>query len=432
MSPSTKGSQHSGTRQSSQLDPTAQRSVESWVDDVGSAAGGRLAALLSPSWDEQVAGGYGHTLREILQQPVTWLDTASRALGRRTDLARTLEGVGAAVLTGSGSSLYAGECAAPCLQKALRIPVSAVSAGLILTHPALCLPPSGPYVFVSLARSGNSPESRGVVEWLLEHQPRARHLIITCNRDGALATACAGRSGSLSIVLDERTNDKSLVMTSSFTNLVLAARGLGVVGEKDGRRFEERVLALSRAASTVLRERANDVAALGETPFRTVAFLGSACRLGSAHEAALKLTEMTGGEVWTLPESYLGLRHGPMSALRADTLVVAFLSSDPVVRAYELDLLRELRRKGLGARRLIVGSRLPSELGADEGDVVVDCDSASVLADEDLTVIDVLVGQLLALFRCLGAGYRPDSPSEEGVITRVVSDFEIHRRDGPE
>ena len=41
--------------------------------------------------------------------------------------------------------------------------------------------------------------------------------------------------------------------------------------------------------------------------------------------------------------------------------------------------------------------------------------------DEDLVLLDALVGQLIAFFRCLGAGYRPDSPSEDSVITRVVS-----------
>ena len=39
-----------------------------------------------------------------------------------------------------------------------------------------------------------------------------------------------------------------------------------------------------------------------------------------------------------------------------------------------------------------------------------------------------VVGQLLASFRCLHAGLRPDAPSDEGVINRVVQSFTIHRR----
>jgi len=41
-------------------------------------------------------------------------------------------------------------------------------------------------------------------------------------------------------------------------------------------------------------------------------------------------------------------------------------------------------------------------------------------------VLDVMVGQLLALFRCLQEGLRPDSPSEAGVIRRVVQSFTLH------
>jgi len=41
-------------------------------------------------------------------------------------------------------------------------------------------------------------------------------------------------------------------------------------------------------------------------------------------------------------------------------------------------------------------------------------------------MIDVLVGQLLAFFRCMHEGLRPDSPSESGVISRVVQSFTLH------
>jgi len=99
------------------------------------------------------------------------------------------------------------------------------------------------------------------------------------------------------------------------------------------------------------------------------------------------------------------------------------------VRAYELDLLRELDRKGLAARRVVFGADLPDGLSA-PGALLVDASAGRPCRDEDLTVLDAVVGQLLAFFRCLGAGHRPDSPSEASVITRVVSGFEIHRRNG--
>jgi len=398
-------------------------SVDDWIASLSGR--GALGALISLPSEDQARLGYGHTLREIAQQPVTWLETADRLQAHGAAIAESLHAVDAVVITGSGSSIYAAECVAPALQCALGVPVSAVPAGLILTHPESCLPPSGSFLVVSLARSGNSPESRAVVDWLLESRPEARHLLITCNREGALATSYAARGQVRTIVLDEKTNDRSLVMTSSFTNLVLA--GLALAGAPQA--SQARASGLARAAAGLLREQADAIAGVARGEFGSVVYLGSGCRLGSAREAALKMLEMNGGNVWTHAESYLGLRHGPMSAIRPDTLVVAFLSSDPTVRAYERDLLGELDRKALGARRVVVGAGVPPAVVAARGVVVLDSD-ACACADEDLTLLDALVAQLLAFFRCLDAGYHPDSPSEQSVITRVVSGFEIHRRDG--
>jgi D-galactosamine 6-phosphate deaminase/isomerase len=407
--------------------PTIPTSVDEWLATLASAPG-EFARLLRAPWAEQLERGYGNTIREVGQQPVTWIETAGRLRGLAPLLAECLAGAGSVVFTGSGSSVYAGECVAPCLQEALGVPVSAVPAGLILTHPETCLPPNGTFLVVSLARSGNSPESRAVVDWLLECRPRARHLFITCNRRGALATSYGDRPAVRVVVLDEKTDDRSLVMTSSFTNLVLAGRALG--SARDPGACEERARRVARSAASLLLHDTEGLRRVAQSGFDSVAYLGSGCRLGSAREAALKMLEMNSGEVWTLAESYLGFRHGPMSALRPGTLLVAFLSSDPLVRAYELDLLRELDRKGLASRRVVFGADLPSGLTAGPGALLVDGGTGQTCRDEDLTILDAVVGQLLAFFRCLEAGHRPDSPSEASVITRVVSGFEIHRRNG--
>ena len=404
-------------------------SVEAWLGRL--ARGGEIGSLLAASWSEQLARGYGHTLREIAQQPVTWTETAARVLGRLSLIEATLQdaGVGQAqgalVLTGSGSSLYAGECLALPLQEALGVPVSAVAAGQLLTHPRASLPPTGPFAVVSFARSGNSPESHAVVDSLLG-EARACHLILTCNGQGTLATQYRSHPRVRTVVLDEKTNDQSLVMTSSFTNMVLAGRALGSARAPEA--YSARARGAAQAAAWVLEKSADALAGVARRSFTSAVYLGSGCRLGAARESSLKMLEMNDGRVSTLSESYLGLRHGPMSALRDDTLVVAFLSSDPLVRAYEADLIRELDRKKLGARRVVVGASVPRELGPGPEDVIVDVAGAGVTADEDLVLIDVVVGQLLAFFRCRGAGLRPDSPSTGGVISRVVSGFEIHRR----
>jgi len=75
--------------------------------------------------------------------------------------------------------------------------------------------------------------------------------------------------------------------------------------------------------------------------------------------------------------------------------------------------------------KVIVGEGVPPDL-VREGDVVIDCQGLSNLGDDNSPVIDVIAGQLLAFFRCLEEGLRPDSPSEDGVISRVVQTFALH------
>src|SRR5713101_9393226 len=166
------------------VDRLLRGSVESWLASVGGRSR-ELGRLLGAPAEEQDRLGYRHTLREIGQQPLTWLETTEGALARLDVVAAALAHVhgerrGTIVFTGSGSSLYAGECLSPALQESLRIPVHAVAAGEVLTHPAGWLPPSGPCLVVSLARSGNSPESCAVLDTLHDTAADRHNLVITC------------------------------------------------------------------------------------------------------------------------------------------------------------------------------------------------------------------------------------------------------------
>ena len=389
-----------------------------------------LADLLATPAAEQRRRGYVHTAHEIQQQPDTWLETVSSALSHRRMLRERLAladvvggGTGVVVLTGSGSSHYVAECAAIPLQRRLRVPVRAASSGELLTHLDGSIPAGRPGMIVSLARSGDSPESAGAVEEVLAARPDCHHLIITCNSAGRLATTYETHPRVLRVVLDARTCDRSLVMTSSFTNMVIAAQALGFLDEPDV--YAANVERIANVGRSVL-SRSDALSDAARGAFRSVLFLGSGSRFGAARECALKMLEMTAGRVPATAETFLGLRHGPMSAVHHDTLVVCLLAGDPIARAYELDLMREINRKGLGMR-LIVGDHVPAEI-VRSGDVTFECPGLAAAGDDLATVVDVMVGQLLALFRCLALGLQPDAPSEQNVISRVVEEFALHYR----
>ena len=165
-------------------------SVDEWLASLARARA-RSAPCSRPAREEQVRRGYGHTLREIApaaasrgSRPPPACAGSLPLVEREPRRRRRPSSSRARAARSTPRSASPRACSA-----ALGVPVSAVPAGLILTHPETCLPPTGPFLVVSLARSGNSPESRAVVDWLLESRPQARHLFITCNRDGALATS---------------------------------------------------------------------------------------------------------------------------------------------------------------------------------------------------------------------------------------------------
>lgn len=376
--------------------------------------------LLGQPQASQQKQGYFHTLREICQQPLSWHNTADLVVANAKQLKDCLFGIQNIVLTGSGSSEYAGECVRFALQNQLGISTSAIGGGTLVEHGPRAVPPIRPALMISIARSGDSPESFAALSLFLESDPSVRHLVLTCNAQGKLATSASNRVTVLT--LDDSTNDRSLVMTSSFTNLVLAARALGYLNQPET--YRDICSTLSKIASRILLNDFGRIASIAESPFRRAVFLADSTRFGAAREGALKMLEASAGRIATMSETYLGFRHGPMSFAHNDALIVCFLSSDPSLRGFECDLLRELEQKELGMAKLVVGEQIPADV-LREGDVAVECPGLMQVGDQNAPVIDVLVSQLLAFFRSQYEGLHPDAPSD-GVINRVVQKFQMH------
>jgi tagatose-6-phosphate ketose/aldose isomerase len=339
------------------------------------------------------------THAEIFQQPETWPETVRRV--RAADI----RGLAAPVLTGAGTSGYAALAVEAAWPGSRAVP----STELFLDFSSV--PAEGGAV-VSFARSGDSPESTAVVQKIQRALPRVRHVALTCNAEGKLARW----PGVEAIVLDPRTNDRSLVMTSSFSNLVLAGLSLARPGE-----VEAALPALCAGWETRLTAHDARARALAEQPPRRLVALASAALFGAAREAWLKVLEMTAGRVAPLAETYLGLRHGPMSFLESETLVLCFVSSEPGLRRYEQDLVKELRAKKLG--RLIALGRPDIDTGL--FDEVISTEASS-LPDYLRTPAEIVFPQLLAYHLSLRLGLDPDNPSPGRVITRVVEGVRIY------
>ncbi len=398
-----------------------------------------FAELLATPSPVRQQEGYGDTLAEIWQQPELWRETATRVLAQRPAWSECVRSAEAMLLTGSGSSYFVGQCVAPALQESLGIPVTAVESGEILMQGHTVLPGGRPLLVVSFARSGDSPESWGLVRQLLDSQPETRHLLITCNPDGRLARTW-GDGGTdpdprvRAIVLDKRTCDRSLVMTSSFTSMAVAALGLATAGRRKA--VDEAAVdyldAVETLAGSVAAWLDGGLAPLEDFPIDEMDRLvtvGSGPLYGTALEVALKVLEMSDGRVATRPETCLGLRHGPMCALRSRSVLFLPLSGHAARRVYQLDLLEEMARKRVGGRKVLTGARIPESM-VGPGDLAIPFDAMRHLGDQWLAIASVVAGQLLGFLRCLAEGLRPDEPAPSDSIARVVGHFTLHNLSG--
>ena len=143
-----------------------------------------------------------------------------------------------------------------------------------------------------------------------------------------------------------------------------------------------------------------------------------------AREAALKLLELTDGQVIAAFDSPLGFRHGPKTIVTRDTLLFVFISNDPYTRRYDLDLLCELRsdaRGGPGHRRHRPGARC-----GHAGRAPARAGSSLDAGDGDLYFPYIVCAQLYAFHRSLSLGNKPDQPSNSGTVNRVVRGVTIH------
>jgi tagatose-6-phosphate ketose/aldose isomerase len=349
------------------------------------------------------------TLNEIRQQPELWPTTLERVARSN---AHSIVQDRAALICGAGTSAYAASAVAATWTNALAIPTTDLLtfSQQELSHQAPNFASNG--VLVSLARSGESPESVGVIARIKQMFPGVAHLAITCNEHGQLARL----PGVNPLVLDPRTNDRSLVMTGSFSNLLLA--GMAIARRDFLTKHLPGIVATVNNAFPGLEKAAQRLASQSSS---RVMVLTSAGLVPLAKETSLKVLEMTAGRTAALNETFLGVRHGPMSFLRPDSLVLCVLSSDAERRRFEEDVLRELRQKKLGHLIVVGSAASDSELGHDFIPAM-----APDLPDNLRGPFEIVFPQLLAYHLSLASHLDPDNPSPDGVITRVVQRFQLH------
>ncbi len=380
--------------------------------------------------------GTVHTPREIAQQPELWRHTARLMQEHASPLQSFLDAAGLydehppeVILTGAGTSHYVGLSVVDLLGRQFSASCVARPTTRLTPNPERLGTSDRPFLMIHYARSGNSPESRAVLEAALKGAgEQGVHLVITCNEDGTLAEMARAHSDRVYlVVLHEASNDQGLAMTSSFSSMVVASQALAHLDEMDA--FREQVDRTAEAGTYVLRtypDRMYDL--VGEKVTRAF-FLGNNDLYGVATESALKIQELTAGQVLAFGEDTLAFRHGPISAVNGSSLVCVYLSEQAYTRRYELDVVRQYQDafQEMGVQTVVVSPQRPERLG--EAITVMPYDPEqtwNVPALQQATVA-VLFGQLAGLFAAYRRNVNVDEPStEKALYNRTVRGVQLY------
>jgi tagatose-6-phosphate ketose/aldose isomerase len=387
-----------------------------------------LSELLALPEAKKRMKGLLHTPQEIYQQPTTWRGTVDTMCASRASLCDYLEELGigrgsedvpSVLLVGAGTSDYIGRAVSRVLRLEWKCDVAAVPSTELLTNMEDFILADHTYLMISFSRSGDSSEGVAVLERAIERYPKAiRHLLVTCNESGAMMQL----PGIRSVILDDAVNDRGLAMTSSFTNMVIVGQYLANIFAPYA--YESFAEEMIRMGAKVIAEAADVASQLAAKRFSRMCFLGGGSLQAAAEESSLKVLELNAGKIATVAQSPLGLRHGPLSFVDDDTLVVCYLSGAQERQWYELDLLEELKEKRLAAETVIIAPQVTKRMTALSKNVLSLGGDGS-FPDAYRPPVDTIFGQLIGLFSCIANNGLPDTPSK-GAISRVVSNVKIY------
>jgi glucosamine--fructose-6-phosphate aminotransferase (isomerizing) len=254
---------------------------------------------------------------------------------------------------------------------------------------------------VIISRSGETSEALRAAE-LLRKQHEVPTLGVTCGTQTPLE---AGTDLCLAL---HSANDKSPVMTRSFTSMLMSLQLLAARLSRDTKFVTEMEQAAARCASLIGSWAQSVENFVTGRNFSAYAFLGQGPFYGIAREAALKLTEMSCS--FGQPFHCLEFRHGPKAIVTPDTCLTFFLSETG--GAAERKVLVDM--KELGATVVAICNRADSQVRSNS-DLVFEL-GADVRELAMLAPFVVPI-QLMGYHTGVKKGLTPDHPRN---LSRVV------------
>jgi glucosamine--fructose-6-phosphate aminotransferase (isomerizing) len=338
-----------------------------------------------------------HTFAEIMSQPLVWREALeafqARAIGLRALWNETA--FDEAIFTGCGSTYYLSLAGAALFQQLTGVSARAYPASELIFYPPYRT--NKTYLLVTVSRSGTTSET---IEAAHIFRERAAGKIIGV---GCYGESPLMQSADLALVIDSA-RERSIAQTRSFSSMLVMVQL--IAGYLGGQGDATLLATLPNGCERLLNDHHEFAQRLGEDQrLERFYFLGSHARYGVACEAMLKLKEMS----LSHSEAFhpLEFRHGPMSMVNENTLIVGLLGESAY--NHETAVLKEMA--GRGARTLAIanthtaGWANPISLRAD-------------VPEWGQPVLYLPVLQLMAYYRALANGQDPDHPTNlEAVVS---------------
>lgn len=371
-----------------------------------------------------------NTAKEIIQQPDTWRESVKNLIKNKIEIKSFIDSFLSKkefriILTGAGTSAFAGEVCEPYLTSLLNKRVEAIATTDLVASPKSYFIKDIPTLLVSFARSGNSPESVHAVNLATQLVDDLYQVVITCNENGKLAKNTVNDEKSLLLLMPPQTNDLGFAMTSSFTTMVLNA--MAVFNINNIENFSSDVDKLSNSVNDFIENNIEKVTSLANEDFERIVYLGSSTSKGIARESALKVLELTAGKVNASYDTPLGFRHGPKSVVDDETVSVIYISNDEYTRQYDLDLAKEMLAHKKNDKVVIVGDNIEEDI-LNKADYVFNVENINYNVENKvlLPLQQIIFGQMLSFLKSVNLGITPDNPCPTGEVNRVVQGGILH------
>ncbi len=371
-----------------------------------------------------------NTAKEIIQQPDTWRESVKNLIKNKIEIKSFIDSFLSKkefriILTGAGTSAFAGEVCEPYLTSLLNKRVEAIATTDLVASPKSYFIKDIPTLLVSFARSGNSPESVHAVNLASQLVDDLYQVVITCNENGKLAKNTVNDEKSLLLLMPPQTNDLGFAMTSSFTTMVLNA--MAVFNINNIENFSSDVDKLSNSVNDFIENNIEKVTSLANEDFERIVYLGSSTSKGIARESALKVLELTAGKVNASYDTPLGFRHGPKSVVDDETVSVIYISNDEYTRQYDLDLAKEMLAHKKNDKVVIVGDNIEEDI-LNKADYVFNVENINYNVENKvlLPLQQIIFGQMLSFLKSVNLGITPDNPCPTGEVNRVVQGVILH------